>query len=128
MQEIAGSPAIDTAAATNAPAVDFDGLPRPVGTGFDMGAFEFRPPAPSGQCTTTLTGRQRQVLVTHGTTCLVGAAVSGNVVVTAGGSVAIVDTTVLVARRLRTPELDGEPRSGAPAPGSDAVQFAPPGT
>lgn len=35
-----GSPAIDTAASAGAPATDIDGVPRPQGAGFDMGAFE----------------------------------------------------------------------------------------
>jgi parallel beta-helix repeat protein len=36
----AGSPAIDTGTADQAPAVDRDGNPRPCGAGFDMGAYE----------------------------------------------------------------------------------------
>ncbi len=36
-----GSPVIDTGSAVNAPETDFDGITRPQGLGFDMGAFEF---------------------------------------------------------------------------------------
>ena len=36
-----GSPAIDAGSATGAPATDFAGVPRPRGSGFDVGAFEF---------------------------------------------------------------------------------------
>ncbi|MDD5674299.1 MAG: choice-of-anchor Q domain-containing protein [Chitinivibrionales bacterium] len=36
------SPAIDKALATNAPSSDFDGITRPQGTGFDIGAFEYQ--------------------------------------------------------------------------------------
>jgi hypothetical protein len=39
---MAGSPALDTASAAGAPSDDLDGLPRPVGAGFDMGAYERR--------------------------------------------------------------------------------------
>jgi hypothetical protein len=39
----AGSPAVDTGSATGAPAVDFAGVPRPQGAGFDIGAHERRP-------------------------------------------------------------------------------------
>lgn len=42
------SPAINTGAATYAPAVDFDGVPRPQGGIFDIGAFEFA--TPTQQC------------------------------------------------------------------------------
>ncbi len=35
-----GSPAIDAGTATEAPAADLEGTPRPQGTGFDMGAYE----------------------------------------------------------------------------------------
>lgn len=38
----AGSPAIDAGTAQQAPSVDFDGLPRPNGSGVDVGAFEFQ--------------------------------------------------------------------------------------
>jgi uncharacterized protein DUF1565 len=38
-----GSPAVDAGSATGAPAVDFDGVARPQGTAFDIGAFELRP-------------------------------------------------------------------------------------
>lgn len=36
------SAAIDAGTATGAPATDFDGSPRPVGSGFDIGAFELQ--------------------------------------------------------------------------------------
>jgi hypothetical protein len=36
-----GSPAIDAGTATQAPATDLDGNPRPSGTGYDIGAYEF---------------------------------------------------------------------------------------
>jgi hypothetical protein len=36
-----GSPAIDAADTTEAPAVDFDGNPRPLGPAADMGAYEY---------------------------------------------------------------------------------------
>ncbi len=36
----AGSPAVDNGSATAAPADDFDGVPRPQGAGYDIGAFE----------------------------------------------------------------------------------------
>ncbi|MFV2073909.1 MAG: right-handed parallel beta-helix repeat-containing protein [Thermoanaerobaculales bacterium] len=36
-----GSPAIDNGSAVNAPNADFGGLPRPQGSGYDIGAFEF---------------------------------------------------------------------------------------
>ena len=35
-----GSPAIDAATAEDAPATDYDGDPRPVGAGYDIGAYE----------------------------------------------------------------------------------------
>lgn len=42
----AGSPAIDAGSAVSAPATDFDGVARPQGAGFDIGAFErASPPA-----------------------------------------------------------------------------------
>jgi len=37
----AGSPAIDKGSASNAPANDFDGIVRPQGQGYDIGAFEY---------------------------------------------------------------------------------------
>lgn len=37
----ASSPAIDRGSAAEAPAFDFDGYARPVGAGFDIGAFEY---------------------------------------------------------------------------------------
>jgi parallel beta-helix repeat protein len=37
----AGSPAIDLGSASSAPTTDFDGIIRPQGTGFDIGAFEY---------------------------------------------------------------------------------------
>ncbi|MFH0980295.1 MAG: right-handed parallel beta-helix repeat-containing protein, partial [Planctomycetota bacterium] len=39
-----GSPAIDAASATNAPATDFDGNPRPAGAGYDIGSYEYISP------------------------------------------------------------------------------------
>ena len=39
-----GSPAIDRADASGAPAIDLDGKSRPIGAGFDMGAYEYSPP------------------------------------------------------------------------------------
>ena len=36
-----GSPAIGRASAAHAPAIDFDGRPRPFGTGYDIGAFAY---------------------------------------------------------------------------------------
>jgi len=45
---MAGSPAIDAGTATDAPATDLDGNPRPVGAGYDMGAYEFSIPCPPG--------------------------------------------------------------------------------
>ncbi len=39
----AGSPAVDAGSPAAAPALDFDGVPRPQGAGFDIGAFERRP-------------------------------------------------------------------------------------
>jgi hypothetical protein len=39
----AGSPAIDAGTATNAPAMDLDGVSRPRGAGHDIGAHEFMP-------------------------------------------------------------------------------------
>lgn len=36
------SPAINTATSTNAPKIDFDGTPRPTGSGYDRGAYEFK--------------------------------------------------------------------------------------
>jgi hypothetical protein len=36
-----GSPAIDAGTATDAPATDFDGNPRPQGAGYDIGPYEF---------------------------------------------------------------------------------------
>lgn len=36
-----GSPAIDAGTATNAPQVDRDGFPRPQGSGYDIGAYEW---------------------------------------------------------------------------------------
>jgi len=40
----AGSPAINTASSAGAPATDLDGIARPQGAGFDMGAFEWVAP------------------------------------------------------------------------------------
>jgi hypothetical protein len=37
-------PAVDAGIGTNAPSVDLDGAPRPVGDGFDLGAFESQLP------------------------------------------------------------------------------------
>jgi type II secretory pathway pseudopilin PulG len=36
------STAINTGTSTNAPNTDFDGIPRPTGSGYDRGAYEFR--------------------------------------------------------------------------------------
>ena len=38
-----GSPAIDKASAEGAPVNDYDGMKRPAGSDFDIGAFEFQP-------------------------------------------------------------------------------------
>src|SRR5206468_9648869 len=35
-----GSPAIDSGTSANAPSFDLDGNPRPVGAGYDVGAYE----------------------------------------------------------------------------------------
>lgn len=43
----AGSPAIDAGTSTGAPRSDFDRVHRPQGSRVDIGAFEWRPPAPS---------------------------------------------------------------------------------
>jgi parallel beta-helix repeat protein len=40
-QLLEGSPAIDAGTSPAAPAVDFDGNPRPFGAGIDMGAYEY---------------------------------------------------------------------------------------
>ena len=37
------SPAIDRGSSSNAPAIDFDGISRPQGLGYDIGAYEFKP-------------------------------------------------------------------------------------
>ena len=37
----AGSPCIDTGTSSGAPATDLEGSPRPLGAGYDMGAYEF---------------------------------------------------------------------------------------
>ena len=36
----AGSPAIDTGSGTGAPRIDYEGRVRPIGAGYDMGAYE----------------------------------------------------------------------------------------
>jgi hypothetical protein len=36
------SPAVDAGTASNAPSIDLDGNPRPVGTGYDLGAYELQ--------------------------------------------------------------------------------------
>jgi hypothetical protein len=38
-----GSPAIDNGTSDQAPSDDYDGVPRPQGSGFDIGAFEYAP-------------------------------------------------------------------------------------
>ncbi|MCJ7756403.1 MAG: hypothetical protein MUP13_17720, partial [Thermoanaerobaculales bacterium] len=38
---LAGSPAIDSGCSVHAPSDDFDGVTRPQGSGFDIGAFEY---------------------------------------------------------------------------------------
>ncbi|MCB9336498.1 MAG: right-handed parallel beta-helix repeat-containing protein [Lewinellaceae bacterium] len=43
-----GSPAIDAGKAAGAPTTDRDGKPRPIGPAFDMGAYEFGTPCPTG--------------------------------------------------------------------------------
>jgi len=37
-----GSPAIDAGTSTNAPSTDYDGISRPQGAGYDIGAYEWR--------------------------------------------------------------------------------------
>lgn len=44
---LAGSPAIDAGTSAGAPSTDQRGLPRPSGSGVDIGAFELQVPAPS---------------------------------------------------------------------------------
>jgi hypothetical protein len=48
----ADSPARDRGIALGAPVIDFDGIKRPQGTGYDLGAFEFSthsdPDSPTG--------------------------------------------------------------------------------
>ena len=41
---LAGSPALDSGTANDAPSFDVDGSPRPVGAGFDIGAYESQLP------------------------------------------------------------------------------------
>jgi parallel beta-helix repeat protein len=59
------SPAIDIATATSAPTNDFDNLTRPVGAGFDIGAYEYRttgtpqPPAAPSNLAAALAGNTR---------------------------------------------------------------------
>jgi hypothetical protein len=43
----AGSPCIDTGTSSGAPTTDLLGLPRPFGTGYDMGAYEYGATAPT---------------------------------------------------------------------------------
>jgi len=38
------SPSVDTGTALDAPAIDLDGISRPRGYGYDMGAYEYQPP------------------------------------------------------------------------------------
>ncbi|MDD5673480.1 MAG: choice-of-anchor Q domain-containing protein [Chitinivibrionales bacterium] len=44
----AGSPLIDAGSSAGAPAMDFDGLARPQGAGFDIGAYEYTTPTAAG--------------------------------------------------------------------------------
>lgn len=44
------SPAIDAGTPTNAPLDDYDGLGRPIGAEYDMGAFEYLAQAPVAHC------------------------------------------------------------------------------
>ena len=54
-----GSPAIDAGSATNCPATDQRGVPRPYGSGCDIGAYELSLPAPpaSGYRANSLTSQ-----------------------------------------------------------------------
>jgi len=45
---MSGSPAIDAGTSQDAPVADFDGDPRPLGAGIDIGADEYRSDPPSG--------------------------------------------------------------------------------
>lgn len=45
MRLIANCPAIDSGSATSAPSTDIRGVPRPQGTGIDIGAYEYTPVA-----------------------------------------------------------------------------------
>ena len=64
-----GCTAIDSGTATNAPLTDFDGVSRPQGARFDIGAYEFIP-------TTTLSGT-----ITNQTNVLCNGGNNGNVTV-----------------------------------------------
>lgn len=48
-----GSPAIDAGTATNAPTTDLDGKSRPLGLGYDMGAYEYENPCQNTDMTDT---------------------------------------------------------------------------